>query len=1359
MPTEGIKIYENKEIEDVPFPEDPNTHDGVNSPLLADIPLSNVAIEGSKSTVDGRLASIISAAIDENGHFIDDRLNTSAKTILQAFAFSPADYSGAFKTGDITWNTTTGAITGGSGGVFNKKGLIFATAGEATITLDGTTGAATFAGALSAPSGNIGGWVIGPTALYYDGATDALSSGMSSPDYPFYAGKKYANRATAPYRVTPAGILYATGAIISGTLTVTAGAIGGWTVNATSIYTGTEDHSGYTANAGDITIYSNGSDASIHAKNFYIDTTGALYCTSATVSGSITTGSGSSIDGQYLVAASVASAAANLALRGWTFTGTFSASSYRTVAWTLGTFTASDGTAYSIVAGNTGNMSALTYIYLNIAVSTTALQTTTTAATAIGNGKVLIAIAQNNSDTTSLAKFQVFGGSGGLSVLVDNIVANSAATNTIISNSAQIANLMVTNAKINDCAIDKLTAGTITSKAIVLAVGDGTGDVYISGGNNIDYANWRGGDANGGAFILGLDDSVANNPARLFIGNYSTNDYLSYDPTNKLKIVASGADGIIIGYGSNILLQEGGSLKFTSVTAPTACTATLVLTGTGNVDNGTHSYKVTYVNAFGETQLGAVSNTVTVDATHKQVALSAIPVSTSGSVTARKIYRTKAGGTNYYLLTTINNNSGTTYTDNTADANLTGAIANNRTNNSFGKIIIDNVNCAQLSSSNIFIGPGAGGSSSDVIYYNVAIGQNALASLTTGCQNIAIGPIALFANTIGTNNVAIGMTSLNANTEGISNVAIGSSALHANTTGTWNTAVGTNTGWSIATGNYNTAIGGGALYKSTGDVANYNVAVGFNSGYSSIAGMNNVFVGATAGYSNASAGGCVFIGYGAGYYETLANKLFIDNATRANEADARAKALIYGVFDALTANQSVVINGALTAISFSGPLTGNVTGNCSGTAATVTGATQAAITTCANLVTVGTITTGVWNATDIAVADGGTGKSSWVQYSIPYASAATVISEISPVANAILVTDGSKVPSLATDIPTAVTIGSKYIYRADGTDVSVADGGTNLSSIAAGSILAANSANVLTAVTSISGTKYLKNADGTISWDTIATFSANYTQRDVGVYRFSSATVFDQLASFTSAYNSGSVFYAATGRYDADQTVALYRFTLDATTKIAYQTQVRVVSALTNSAGAQTFIAVLGSYVYATYRKSSDNTFHLYRYSATDLSGEAEMTISGTAPTSDAAGNSIFSDGTYLYICTYTSPYNVFYKYSVSGTTATYVTSITYTNISHGSSCWCDGTSVYDDQTTSGVGKWALAGGARTSLTAFLELEDIAGYFNSSVGSTCPFAGFIYIDSSVIGLMRYGETKHVGAFINTWAVLVPITKP
>lgn len=72
---------------------------------------------------------------------------------------------------------------------------------------------------------------------------------------------------------------------VTGTLTATAGAIGGWTIDATSIYTGTEDHAGYTTNAGDITIYSDGINASIHAKNFYIDASGNLACQGGNIGG------------------------------------------------------------------------------------------------------------------------------------------------------------------------------------------------------------------------------------------------------------------------------------------------------------------------------------------------------------------------------------------------------------------------------------------------------------------------------------------------------------------------------------------------------------------------------------------------------------------------------------------------------------------------------------------------------------------------------------------------------------------------------------------------------------------------------------------------------------------------------------------------------------------------------------------------------------------------------------------------------------------------------------------------------------------------------------------------------------------
>jgi len=104
--------------------------------------------------------------------------------------------------------------------------------------------------------------------------------------------------------------------------------------------------------------------------------------------------------------------------------------------------------------------------------------------------------------------------------------------------------------------------------------------------------------------------------------------------------------------------------------APGALTVALG-SGAGNVDNGAHRYVVTFVTADGETQAGDISSSVTVvDKTvNGKISLTAIPVGGS-IVTSRKIYRTAAGGSTYLLLTTIADNTTTTYADNTADSSL-----------------------------------------------------------------------------------------------------------------------------------------------------------------------------------------------------------------------------------------------------------------------------------------------------------------------------------------------------------------------------------------------------------------------------------------------------------------------------------------------------------------------------------------------------------------------------------------------------------------------------------------------------------------------------------------------------------------
>ena len=106
--------------------------------------------------------------------------------------------------------------------------------------------------------------------------------------------------------------------------------------------------------------------------------------------------------------------------------------------------------------------------------------------------------------------------------------------------------------------------------------------------------------------------------------------------------------------------------------APGALTCALISpAAAGNVDNGAHRYRVTFVTADGETEGGTVSSSVTVadKSVNGKVSLTAIPIG-GAFVTSRKLYRTAAGGSTYLLLATLADNTTTVYTDNIADSSL-----------------------------------------------------------------------------------------------------------------------------------------------------------------------------------------------------------------------------------------------------------------------------------------------------------------------------------------------------------------------------------------------------------------------------------------------------------------------------------------------------------------------------------------------------------------------------------------------------------------------------------------------------------------------------------------------------------------
>lgn len=116
----------------------------------------------------------------------------------------------------------------------------------------------------------------------------------------------------------------------------------------------------------------------------------------------------------------------------------------------------------------------------------------------------------------------------------------------------------------------------------------------------------------------------------------------------------------------------GAAIPVTNTAAVAPPGAAVVASGAAGTPNGAYRCQVTFVNAGGETT-GGVEFTITVASL--QIAWSAIPVGPTGT-TARKLYRTSAAGASgtEKLVTTLADNTTTTFTDNVADGSLGAAI-------------------------------------------------------------------------------------------------------------------------------------------------------------------------------------------------------------------------------------------------------------------------------------------------------------------------------------------------------------------------------------------------------------------------------------------------------------------------------------------------------------------------------------------------------------------------------------------------------------------------------------------------------------------------------------------------------------
>ncbi len=210
--------------------------------------------------------------------------------------------------------------------------------------------------------------------------------------------------------------------VAAGSFTVTGGGVGGWSINSTSIYTGTEDHSGYTANDGDMTIYSNCTDSSIHAKNFYITTAGDLVARDVDLTGAITATSGS-------------------------FTGTVTSTAGAIGGWTLGASTLTTtgagigktGQNQAFWAGSdTQNSAAFRVSHAGALVATSA--TISGVITVTAGSNVAAGATANQSDAAALAAAescdQDSGSVGGWAIAATSISSASSSPKITIANEA-----------------------------------------------------------------------------------------------------------------------------------------------------------------------------------------------------------------------------------------------------------------------------------------------------------------------------------------------------------------------------------------------------------------------------------------------------------------------------------------------------------------------------------------------------------------------------------------------------------------------------------------------------------------------------------------------------------------------------------------------------------------------------------------------------------------------------------------------------------------------------------------------------------------------------------------------------------
>jgi hypothetical protein len=290
--------------------------------------------------------------------------------------------------------------------------------------------------------------------------------------------------------------------------------------------------------------------------------------------------------------------------------------------------------------------------------------------------------------------------------------------------------------------------------------------------------------------------------------------------------------------------------------------------------------------------------------------------------------------------------------------------------------------------------------------YNTGVGNNALRSLTNGGNNTAVGNNALYYALTSRFNTAVGTDALVNSTES-NNVGIGASSGVRLTTGRDNVMVGYLSGFGMTNGSNNTIVGSQTYSQTSGAIQ---IGLGITTGSnntiigSKIFGLaptlsNNVILADGAGNIRAQHDGTTGWTLGTITSGIWSGTTIGSNVGGAGSVNGILKANGSGVVSAAVAgtdylspsgsaalltnfptlNQSTTGNAAtatklaatknINGIAFDGSADITITAD----ANTLTGTTLASNVTASSLTSVGTITSGIWSATTIDIAKGGTG--------------------------------------------------------------------------------------------------------------------------------------------------------------------------------------------------------------------------------------------------------------------------------------------------------------------------------------------------------------------------------------------------